>query len=248
MKIPARHLSTKGISLKIPDVSSFFLYFFSTWEPELQYFIDNYIGDGDVLEIGAHIGYETLYLAERVRKDKRVIAFEPSPKTQIFLKTNCIPFKNIEIIGKAVSDKSGQTEMQTYTLFSAWNTLGKKGRFPEFMESLLSPQKNIISQTTIDDFLSSRNELKPSFIKIDAENYEYQVLRGGEKTLSKYRPVITFEGGDLNRSPRYSTKKIIELLGTHGYKFYAYERQLNRITSNLPKDFSKTINVLALPC
>lgn len=247
MRIRANHLPHKDIFLKIPDISSLFLYGFFRWEPELQYFIESYIGDGDVIEIGAHIGYQTVYMAEKIRKNKKVIAFEPSPKTQLLLEENCSQFKNIEIIAKAVSDETRKSEILTFNLWSAWNTLGNKARFPRLIETFLSPQKATISQITLDDFISSRNDIKPSFIKIDAENFEYQVLKGAQKTINFFKPVITFEGGDLNRDPKYSTEKILEIIKSYNYKVYIYDRKLKKITSTLPSDFSKCVNFLALP-
>jgi FkbM family methyltransferase len=247
MRIITKHLSTKKVSLRVPDISSFFLYAFSNWEPELQYYIDNYLGDGDVIEIGAHIGYETLYMAEKVKENKRVIAFEPSPKTFLLLKENCEQFHNIETIEKALSDKTETQELLTFNLFSAWNTLGNKARFPRFFETVLSPEKSVVEKTTLDDFISRRDDIKPSFIKIDVENFEYQVLKGGYNTIKKFKPIIAFEGGDLNRDERYSTKQILKLLEGYNYKAYIYNKEIKSITSDLPSDFSKSLNILALP-
>lgn len=66
---------------------------------------------GDVvLDIGANIGYYTLIFAKIVGEDGKVFAFEPDPTNFALLKRNVEinGYKNILLVQKAVSNKSGK--------------------------------------------------------------------------------------------------------------------------------------------
>ena len=46
---------------------------------------------------------------------------------------------------------------------------------------------------TLDELVSSENLIRVDYIKIDVEGAEIQVLRGGTKTIEKFRPIIQME-------------------------------------------------------
>jgi FkbM family methyltransferase len=57
-------------------------------------------------------------------------------------------------------------------------------------------------------------ELRPYFMKLDIQGYEFFALRGAEKTIRKFEPVILLE------SPL--EPRIAEFLGKLGYTWYAF--------------------------
>ena len=58
-----------------------------------------------------------------------------------------------------------------------------------FDANKLKIEKITVEIKTLDSF-----QLKPEFIKIDVEGFEYQVLLGSEETIKKNRPILLIEG------------------------------------------------------
>ena len=53
--------------------------------------------------------------------------------------------------------------------------------------------KEKIRLKTIDKFVKKNKIKKIDFIKIDTEGSEYFILKGGLKTIEKFKPIIQFE-------------------------------------------------------
>lgn len=84
------------------------------YEPFETELIKKEIKKGDiVVDIGAHIGYYTLIFAKLVGEEGKVFAFEPSPENFALLKKNVEinGYKNVTLVQKAVSNKSGTLKL-----------------------------------------------------------------------------------------------------------------------------------------
>jgi len=46
---------------------------------------------------------------------------------------------------------------------------------------------------TLDQFIETNSIQKIDLIKLDVDGFELKVLRGGQKTLQKFKPLILFE-------------------------------------------------------
>lgn len=112
------------------------------------------IRKGDiVLDLGAHIGFFTVYAAKRA---KRVIAVEPLPRNFYNLRFNVMLNKldNVILVNKAIAEKTG------YGYFTK-----------DFLSSHLSNHGIPCSTTTIDELLEELG-LLPDVVKIDIEGAE----------------------------------------------------------------------------
>lgn len=78
-----------------------------------------------------------------------------------------------------------------------------------YKESLFSLQDDICEIRTLDQL-----DLKPFFIKLDIQGYEYQALKGGDKTIRENEPILLIEAPD---------QKIIDYLSGLGYQYYAFK-------------------------
>jgi len=141
--------------------------------------------DSVVVDVGANEGYVSLYLSALLNAGGRVLAIEPHPanvaRLEAGLRLN--QRTNVTVVPRAVSDCPG-----TLTLHSdgAWATV-LDGVYP-------SAPTVEVETTTLDDLARSGIDLTGlRLVKIDVEGHELQVVCGGQETLRKHRPVVSFE-------------------------------------------------------
>lgn len=137
------------------------------------------------IDIGAHKGGYTYWLARGVGRSGKVIAFEPQPLLARKL-ARCAAADRVTVVNAAVSDRDGTLPL---------NVPGDGASSPG--ASLESPAaaggRTIhVPVVPLDRFLGAR-ALPVSFIKIDVEGHELTVLRGAEALLRTDHPVLLFE-------------------------------------------------------
>ena len=129
-----------------------------------------------VLDIGANVGFFSIFLSRLVGATGNVISFEPLPRNIEFIYQHIQLNKidNIEIISAAVSDKIGKMKFANSPLY-AQGYLTDKGNV----------EVNVITLDSLHNFINP-----VSLVKIDVEGAEIDVLRGGEKFFLENRPII----------------------------------------------------------
>ncbi len=134
--------------------------------------------DDIVFDVGAHVGFYTLLASKCVGNNGRVFSFEPLPRNIFFLKKHVVlnNLKNVEIIEAALSDKEGRFFFDT-SIDSFQGRISVNGDIK-------------VRSTTLDRLVNDENIPPPDLLKIDVEGEEYNLLRGGEKTLVKHKPKI----------------------------------------------------------
>lgn len=132
-------------------------------------------GGRDFLDVGANIGYYSLYMAPRVR---RVYAFEPDARCLPALTANAKTAGNIEIVTKVVAEVSGAVgfDVSGGTEFS----------------HISDDADNRLAATSIDDFVEETGS-DVGQLKIDAEGHDLTVLMGAQRTLELARPLVLTE-------------------------------------------------------
>ena len=78
-----------------------------------------------------------------------------------------------------------------------------------------------VQTTTLDNYCRLNN-VKPSFIKIDAESVEQHVLQCAIETIKNSKPKFMIEVGDFEHIDAGSSYKIISLLAELGYNVFEY--------------------------
>lgn len=176
------------------------------YESELN-FVREYLKPGmSIADIGAGFGVYSLPAAKLVGEKGRVFAFEPGSLAKHHLEMSKLEngFQNIEVIGKAVSDKAGKQQLieaETPEL----NRLGDTG-------------KSDISAITLDAWWQFEGEPRLDLIKIDVSGDELKALKGSENLLDQTSPIILFSIGD-EKSDR---EEIADYLQKKGYTLYEY--------------------------
>jgi len=155
----------------------------------------------DFLDIGAHIGYYSAYLAPCVRK---AYAFEPDPRNIPGLLANSRLAKNIAVNLLAVSSRTGFGQ-----LFVGGSSAAS---------SLVSfgDESITVAVITVDDFLIAHPEIDPAVIKTDVEGNDLAALRGMSTTIARHQPLVLTECGDAC--------ELLELCAEHQYMIFAFCR------------------------
>ncbi len=133
--------------------------------------------EGDVLDIGANIGYYSIICAKRTMG--KVYAFEPEPNTFRRLQANIKLNKmdNIVPINCATSDYKGEIEF-----FVNSRNMGDH-RCTKMTENLAEVIK--VKADRIENILSLEEFHNVRLIKIDVQGYEYKTFKGMEEYLKK---------------------------------------------------------------
>ena len=163
------------------------IYFTGDYEPYLKKHYKQLINPGDyVLDIGANIGFHTMYFAELCGPEGLVFAFEPIQLNYAALLDNLSlnSFSQIRTVNAALGNENREIDIHidpAATNPGAYN--------------LLTEGKKNTSITCLkgDYYLENVAVKKIDFIKIDVEGYEYEVLKGLKQTISRFRPSIIFE-------------------------------------------------------
>ena len=182
--------------------------------PEIRlskYIIKNITDDqGEIFfDIGAHHGFYTLLVNKISNGNVQIHSFEPNKLHFFVLTKNVGRFKNISIHNKAVSSKKGTVKFfeNKMTLSTLNKDVASDKRF-EFNEV------EVIA-TTLDDYCSLKN-IKPTFLKIDVEGAENDVLLGAVNILATSHPVVAVEIWGGSKMTKNHTDAI-SILTEHGY-------------------------------
>jgi FkbM family methyltransferase len=162
---------------------------FDRKENDFFYFLRLLPENAIVLDIGANIGIMSVHLCRRVKKGM-VYAFEPIPENYLALQKIARFFKvqNLLTFNCALGDQNKVIEM-----IMPVNALVKKEGLGhvvyENMNDLDDGIRYSVLQRTLDSIAA---EIKMPFyaIKMDAENFEFYILKGGTESIAKYRPII----------------------------------------------------------
>lgn len=168
-----------------------------------------------VLDIGANIGYFSVYFCELMNDSKNLFVFEPTPDNLTYLNRNISHYKTIRVIEKAVSNKNGKANFFVDNLTGQNNSLLSDYRGFDYVvkNSGVTAEKKIIEvdTITIDSFMKQEYPSEsPDFIKIDVEGAELFALQGMKKTLELHLPTIMVEVSE-------NVAEILKMFNNLGY-------------------------------
>lgn len=131
-----------------------------------------------VVDIGANIGNHTLFFANELHA-RKIISFEPIPETfkLLMMNVHLNGLQNrVELHNEGLSNEPGHASV---TVFNPGNIGG----------TTLAQGAGNLSLTTLD----SLNLPNVTFIKIDVEGMEPEVLEGSIETIKRTRPIVFVE-------------------------------------------------------
>ena len=205
------------------------------------------------LDIGANFGIISLQIAQKTPVG-HVYAFEPThyafKKLTKNLALNSTLSKRITTIQSFVLDKSQKNpKITAYSSWKVGGNLRSKDQHPVHLGTSESTYN--VKTVSIDDFCKQKKIKKIDFIKIDTDGYEYEILQGAIKTISKYKPIIIFEVGDYLLSERNRSFECFISLFSKIPSYRLFNAQSKSLITKanyrlfIPK-FS-TIDIIAIP-
>ena len=141
-----------------------------------------------VVDVGAHIGDYTYSLCKAVAPGGHVIAVEPLPNLARSLARATEKLRlPVTVLNCALSAQPGEAELRV-PLNDGMEDFG----FATLVPRVTGGKVIRVELKTLDDVCSDVKG-KISFIKIDVEGHELDVLRGGGAVIKKHRPILLIE-------------------------------------------------------
>ena len=175
------------------------------------------------IDIGANVGkfYDVL---SKIYEIDKVVMVEPAPKLSEYIIEKFKNIQNCKIYDFAISDETGETFFQTQSLDNSTH---------EHIDMGVSKIHNNhdghrIKMVSGLDFLENYvgNVETYDFIKIDTENYDYQIIKSITPVISKLnkKPFILFEHNYHNSILKEEAIKILnDFTENCGYESINFE-------------------------
>jgi len=118
----------------------------------------------------------------------------------------------------ACGDEDGKVNFATSNKSNLSKVLDTETVF-EYNDKVIHEDK--ITQKTVDSFLEEKKVNRIDLVRMDTEGYEYKILQGMKRTISKFKPLICFE---LHRNVlgKEKTETILNFLKNQGYEAKYY--------------------------
>lgn len=152
--------------------------------------------DSVIFDIGANAGLLTLPFAKICAPKGKVYSFEPDSFVikQLQKNVQLNKLSNVYINEIALQDNPKINEI-TLNINRAVQDEGLRNDGLSTLENrtLYKIGSAKVNSSIIDKFIEENSINRLDFIKIDVEGAEYRVLKGGEKTIRKFNPIIFYE-------------------------------------------------------
>ena len=145
---------------------------------------------GVIIDIGANIGIMTVLMA-RGKTHAMVYAFEPVPENITALKavSHFYRLRNVKVFPIALGENNGSLQM----ILPEQGGAKMQGLSHVVNESIEKGTLFSVPVQMLDEVDELASVSKVVAIKMDVENFEYYVLKGGAALIKKHRPIIYCE-------------------------------------------------------
>ncbi|HPI79203.1 MAG TPA: FkbM family methyltransferase [Cyclobacteriaceae bacterium] len=217
-------------------------------------FFRKFVKEGDLaIDIGANIGDTTVPMALAAGKTGLALGFDPNPYVFKILEANARLNKdkaNIVPLPYAISKEEDE-----FYFISSEASFGNGG-ISTTRESphgkFVHPGK--IKGIDLSKFLESQYPEKLnrlSFIKIDTEGYDKEIIKSIRGLIQQYKPVIVAES--FGASPNEAKMELFEVIHRDGYQIFHFEEfdaGTKTVAVNDKEEMAKwkdTVNIYAVP-
>jgi len=190
--------------------------------------------NGDILDIGANIGYTSAVFAGALKPDSKVYAFEPDQLSYGLLEEVIRRKKlsgTIEAINIAVGNSDGHIKFWHNEKHSADHRVVTD----RFRSSCPDDAKiSTVPVTSVDTFVRNRNLRNISFIKIDVQGYELAVCEGMKETLERFpETCVCFEHSpDALVELGFEPGKVLDFFRSRDYRLHVLTREVPQLAED----------------
>jgi FkbM family methyltransferase len=214
------------------------------WEPDLAKQLVAQLSPGDTfIDIGANIGYHTLFVAGSFDDRVHIHAFEPQPSLCRLLRRSVTKsqLRNVHVHETGLGDAAS-----TALLSVRRDNIGSSSVLPHTIDVKVTNQTPISIQT-LDSHLPTIGRV--TVIKIDVEGFEYEALRGGQTLLQRDQPTIFLEFSPALYELAYpgKTADFIDFLTSIGYSFFTLTDEPIDLTT-WARSYTKTLGQIDVMC
>jgi len=205
-----------------------------------------------VFDIGANIGAHTLGLARSVGPAGRVFAIEPSDFAFAKLQRNLALNPELESRTHAhqILLAAEAEALLPPTIYASWPLTADEPVHPKLRGRLSATSNAHVD--TLDAFVERQGIDRLDLVKIDVDGHEYPVLKGGAKSLARFRPTLLMEMSPYVQDEQtHGFAALVSLLRDAEYSLQdaatgkSVPLQLGKLQALIPDGAS--INVVAWP-
>ena len=194
------------------------------------------------LDIGAHIGYHSYFVAGLVGSTGFVFSFEPDPVLFTHLTRNLSSFSWTRTVNAAVWSSNSPDllfERSFSSSESGWGALTT-------VRDLHLGEHILVRSFALDSWMDTVRLNSLKLIKLDAEGAELASISGGLSTLNRFRPSLLLEiNATILRQSGSSAAVLLETLASLQYEVYSLEFSSMSKLSGLADD--ESADCVALP-
>jgi FkbM family methyltransferase len=204
------------LPLNLGDWVQYWMFMEGTYEKQLVDYLLPHVKNKVFFDVGANVGSYTMSLSKSAEK---IYSFEASPTNAATLRNfiEISKLHNIELINKAVSDKSGEN----IVIYTSPDTGGNNTRFHNFGKG-----GEVIETITLDQFVRVCAIDRIDVIKMDIEGSEFAAFIGAREILDRFHPMLLVEfHAVVARQSGWELADLYELLLHHGYKAYELDKR-----------------------
>lgn len=220
------------------------VFFWGAYDARLRDFLSGSLDpSGTAIDVGANVGAHALAMA-RATPRGRVLACEPNPTVAGRLRANVAlnGLSNVSVHEVAVGEVEGSASL---TVPGAQESNQGTARLST---GTAVPGSIEVPVVTLDVLAEAAGLDRLDLIKIDVEGLDMAVLRGAERALRRWRPLLVFEYDRSSwEAAGYDLAMALGWLEDHGYRHFGAlgPRGLAELVSEAPE--AKNIVALAEP-
>ncbi len=217
-------------------------------------FFRQFIKEGDLaIDIGANIGDTTVPMALCAGNTGLSLAFDPNPYVfKILQKNATLNAGKVNIVPLPYAISKEESEFFFISSEASFGNGGISATKESSHGKFIYPEK--IKGVNLTTFLKKEYPQwlkKFSFIKIDTEGYDKEILKSISDLISEYKPVIIAES--FGKSTEAEKMELYETIANHQYDIFYFEdfnidAPIRKLSNK--KDivnWKETINIYAKP-
>lgn len=161
------------------------------------------------VDIGANIGNHSVFFSKHFKK---VLSFEPNQRLFKILNYNTYEYKNINIYNIGLSNYNESKYLYFCSSNFGGGTLIKKN----LINCKTKIIKSKVKLKNLDSVIYANDSKKIALIKIDAEGFEQNIIKGMKNILLRSSPILLVE---INNN-HFQSNNLINILKKNDYVYF----------------------------